>query len=141
VYFKVIFNKLCLLFFLDTVAGNDAFWNDVLPQRMYSCLETLDIFLQQSHGLLCSTVLADKDKHVDDNSDSLLNTVADIFRVKDINSIEDYSFVDLGMDSLCYVELKNVLEIKYDIRLSSEEIRSLTFAKLRNLSTSNAKDK
>jgi acyl carrier protein len=129
------------LCFLDTVAGNDAFWNDVLPQRIYSCLETADIFLQQSHQILCSTVLAEKGKHVNDRSDNLVKSIANILRVKDINSIEDDSFVNLGMDSLGYIEVKNVLEIKFDIHLSSEEIRSLTFAKLRNLSISNAKDK
>ncbi|KAH0947889.1 hypothetical protein HN011_010567 [Eciton burchellii] len=127
--------------YMNTVAGNDAFWNDVLPQRIYSCLETADIFLQQSHQILCSTVLAEKGKHVNDRSDNLVKSIANILRVKDINSIEDDSFVNLGMDSLGYIEVKNVLEIKFDIHLSSEEIRSLTFAKLRNLSISNAKDK
>jgi len=80
--------------------------------------------------------LAEKDKHTDDKSDNVVQRIANILRVKDINSIEDDSFMSLGMDSLGYIEVKNILEMKYDIRLSLKGIRSLTFAKLRNLSTS-----
>jgi len=85
-------------------------------------------------------VLVEKDKHVNDDSDNLIKTIANILNVKDISSIEDDTFMSLGMDSLSYVEIKHVLEINNDIHLSSSEIYSLTFAKLRNLSLPNAKN-
>jgi len=128
------------LFFLDNIGDNDTVWNDVLPQRMWSCIETVDIFLQQSHEVLCSTVLIKENKHIDDKNNGLLKTIANILSVKDINSIEDDSFMSLGMDSLHYVEIKHILEINNDIHLSSGEIYSLTFAKLRSLALSNAED-
>jgi len=132
--------ELFIFFFSDNIGDNDTVWNDILPQRMWSCLETVDIFLQQSHEVLCSTVLFEKVKYIDDKGDRLVNEIANILSVKDINSIEDDSFMSLGMDSLGYVEIKHILEINNDIHLSSEEIYSLTFARLRTLALSNAED-
>lgn len=47
---------------LETMGGNDTVVGGTLPQRMPSCLNTIDNFLQQPHPVLASLVLAEKRK-------------------------------------------------------------------------------
>ncbi|EZA54889.1 Fatty acid synthase [Ooceraea biroi] len=129
--------------YINTVGDNDTVRNGIIPQRMSSCLTTIDIFLQQpQHQVLCSTALAEKRKHTDDRKDDFVEKmITNILGVKDINSINpDDSFISLGMDSLGYVEIKYTLESKYGIFLSIEDIFSLTLAKLKDLCLSNVKN-
>ena len=48
----------------------------------------------------------------------------------------DFSLQDMGLDSMTGVEIKQTLERDYDISLSANEIRALTFAKLDELQAS-----
>jgi len=116
--------------------GNDTEVGGTLPQHMSSCLATMDIFLQQPHPVLASSVLAEKHKTNDSNKADLVATIANILGVKDVNTINpNNSLADLGMDSLMGTEIKQTLERNYDIVLSAQEIRVLTFAKLQELSS------
>lgn len=45
---------------LETMGDNDTVVGGTLPQRMSSCLCTMDSFLQQPHPVLASMVLAEK---------------------------------------------------------------------------------
>lgn len=47
---------------LETMGGNDTVVGGTLPQRMPSCLATIDTFLQQLDPVLASLVLAEKRK-------------------------------------------------------------------------------
>ncbi|KYN15123.1 PREDICTED: fatty acid synthase-like [Trachymyrmex cornetzi] len=122
---------------IETMGGyNDTEVNGTLPQHMSSCLATMDIFLQQPHPVLASMVLAEKLKTNDDNKADLVATIANILGVKDVNRINpNNNLADLGMDSLMGTEIKQTLERNYDIVLSAQEIRVLTFAKLQELSS------
>jgi fatty acid synthase len=56
--------------------------------------------------------------------------------IKDVNTVNAQStLADLGMDSLMVAEIKQTLERNYDLVLSTQEIRSLTFARLLELSS------
>lgn len=122
----------------EMMGGNDAEVGGTLPQHMSSCLATMDIFLQQPHPVLASSVLAEKHKFDDGNKANLITTVANILGVKDVNLINfNNNLADLGMDSLMGTEIKQTLERHYDIMLSAQEIRVLTFAKLQELSSTN----
>lgn len=122
----------------EMMGGNDTEVGGTLPQLMSSCLATMDIFLQQPHPVLASSVLADKHKSVVGDKTNLITTVANILGVKDANLINcNNSLADLGMDSLMGTEIKQTLERNYDIVLSAQEIRVLTFAKLQELSSTN----
>lgn len=118
------------------MGGNDTEVGGTMPQHMTSCLATMDMFLQQPHPVLCSSVLAEKQKSTnDDNKAGLIEAIANILGVKDVSSVNG-TLADLGMDSLMGTEIKQTLERNYDIVLSPQEIRALTFAKLEELSSS-----
>ena len=94
----------------------------------------MDIFLKQSHPVLASMVLAEKNNARDSKS-HLLEAVANILGIKDANTVNpNYTLADLGMDSLLSTEIKQTLERNYDLILSAQEIRNLTFVKLTELS-------
>ncbi|XP_046612929.1 fatty acid synthase [Neodiprion virginianus] len=117
---------------LETIGGNDTEVGGTLPQRMSSCLSTMDVFLQQPHPVLASMVLADKGKAGDaSNQVGLLEAVGNILGIKDVKTVNpNNTLADLGMDSLMGTEIKQTLERSYDLVLSAQEIRGLTFGKL-----------
>lgn len=64
---------------LETMGGNETVVSGTLPQRMPSCLATMDIFLQQPDPVLASLVLAEKHKAtIDAASVSVVDAVANI---------------------------------------------------------------
>ncbi|KAI5717132.1 hypothetical protein M8J77_000765 [Diaphorina citri] len=118
---------------MDSMAGdNDTEVGGTLPQRMNSCLATIDTFLQQPHPVLASMVVAVKRKGASAGTQiSLPDAVANILGIKNTKNINGASsLADLGMDSLMGAEIKQTLERNYDIVLSAQEIRGLTFGKL-----------
>lgn len=129
------------MIFLEMMGDNDTEVGGTIPQHISSCLSTMDMFLQQPHPVLASSVLAEKHKSDDGNKTDLIATIANILGVKDIKSINPHnSLADLGMDSLMGTEIKQTLERNYDILLSAQEIRILTFAKLQELSSTSSSE-
>ncbi|KAL6257631.1 hypothetical protein P5V15_011210, partial [Pogonomyrmex californicus] len=58
--------------------------------------------------------------------------------IKDIKVVnQNTSLAELGMDSMMAVEIKQTLEREFDIFLTAQEIRNLTFAKLKKISSRN----
>nr|ARI45075.1 fatty acid synthase [Leptinotarsa decemlineata] len=122
---------------LETMGGNDTEVSGTLPQRMSSCLATMDVFLQQPHSVVASMVLAEKRKASGGGSQvSLTDAVGNILGIKDTSTVApSASLADLGMDSLMGAEIKQTLERNYDLVLSAQEIRALTFGRLLELSS------
>lgn len=120
---------------LETMGGNDTEVGGTLPQRMASCLTTMDVFLQQPHAVVASMVLAEKRKKgADGNKVNLTDAIGNILGIKDSSSVAASStLADLGMDSLMGAEIKQTLERNYDLVLSAQEIRALTFGRLQEL--------
>lgn len=112
--------------------GNDTEVGGTLPQRISSCLETMDTFLQQPHPVLASCVVADKRKVAENMSKvSIVQAIANILGIKKLETINtSVTLADLGMDSLMGTEIKQTLERNYDLILSAQDIRNLTFEKL-----------
>lgn len=55
--------------------------------------------------------------------------------IKDVKTVNKQTTLgDLGMDSLMGAEIKQALERHFDILLSAQEIRTLTFASLESIS-------
>lgn len=124
---------------LETMGGNDTEVGGTLPQRISSCLTTLDIFLQQPHSVVASMVLAEKRKGNAGNDITLTDAVANILGIKDASTVApSASLADLGMDSLMGSEIKQTLERNFDLVLSAQDIRALTFGRLIELSSGGA---
>lgn len=64
---------------IETLGDNDTVVGGTLPQRMASCLQTIEFFLQQPYPVLASMVLAEKRKATDAGSQTgLLEAVANV---------------------------------------------------------------
>lgn len=118
---------------IDLLKGsNDTAVSGTVPQRIQSCLNTIDVLLQQPHPVLTSYVVQDKCANMESaNQVSLPQTIANILGIKKLESINpNLTLADLGMDSLMGTEIKQTLERNYDVVLSAQDIRNLTFEKL-----------
>ncbi|XP_018417291.1 PREDICTED: fatty acid synthase [Nanorana parkeri] len=124
---------------LETMGSNDTVIGGTLPQRISSCLEVLDQFLNQPHPVMSSFVLAEKTISVKAKGASqqdLVQAVAHILGVREVSSLNpDTTLADLGLDSLMGVEVRQTLERDYDIVMAMREVRQLTINKLRELSS------
>ncbi|CAB3365146.1 Hypothetical predicted protein [Cloeon dipterum] len=121
---------------MDAMGGNnESEVGGTKPQRLVSCLQAFDLFLQQPEPVLASMLLADKRGNAGGNSGvSLVQAVANILGVKDPSTVsQSASLADLGMDSLMGAEIKQTLERGFDLVLSAQDIRGLNFAKLNAL--------
>lgn len=108
---------------------------DVVPQRLISCLETIDYFLQQPYPVVASTVLAEKQKSAnnDNKVDHIIQNVANILGIENISVNMNDSFDKLGIDSLSYMEIRQILERECGILLSFREMYVVTLRKLLDL--------
>uniref|UniRef100_A0A8B9MP20 Fatty acid synthase n=1 Tax=Accipiter nisus TaxID=211598 RepID=A0A8B9MP20_9AVES len=123
---------------LKTMGNREIVVGGTIPQQISSCLEVLDIFLNQPHPVMSSFVLAEKVsvKTEGGSQRDLVEAVAHILGVRDVSSLNaESSLADLGLDSLMGVEVRQTLERDYDIVMTMREIRLLTINKLRELSS------
>uniref|UniRef100_A0A8B9P5E4 Fatty acid synthase n=1 Tax=Apteryx owenii TaxID=8824 RepID=A0A8B9P5E4_APTOW len=123
---------------LKTLGNREVVVGGTIPQQISSCLEVLDIFLNQPHPVMSSFVLAEKVsvKSEGGSQRDLVEAVAHILGVRDVSSLNaESSLADLGLDSLMGVEVRQTLERDYDIVMTMREIRLLTINKLRELSS------
>jgi fatty acid synthase len=106
-----------------------------LQQRISSCLEELDGLLVADHPLVSSMVVAEKKAKVGAAA-SVLDAVMNIMSIRDMKSVSmDATLSEIGMDSLMAVEIRQMLEREYELFLSPQDLRSLTFMKLQALTT------
>ncbi|XP_060802513.1 fatty acid synthase-like [Amyelois transitella] len=114
--------------------NDDAVVGGTVPQRIASCMEALGALLARPHAVAASMVLADKRPAGQQQQQDVVHAVANILGIKNPKKTSDSaSLAELGMDSLMGAEIKQTLERSYDLVLGVQEIRTLTFAKLREL--------
>ncbi|XP_001605700.1 fatty acid synthase [Nasonia vitripennis] len=105
-----------------------------LQQRITSCLQELEGFLQQKRPVVSSMVVAEK-KTGGEGALSLVDTVLNIMGLKDLKGVSlNTSLAELGMDSMMSVEIKQTLEREFEIFLAAQDIRGLNFTKLQEMS-------
>lgn len=115
---------------LENMGDNNTVVGGTLPQRMPSCLATLDLFLSWNHAIVSSYVKAEVGTKKASGGGNLLQTIAHILGVNDVSQLNpDANLGDLGLDSLMGVEIKQALERDYDIVLSMKDIRTVRFEK------------
>lgn len=111
-----------------------------LPQKIASCIEELDKLLTCPDPVVASMVVAEKNVTYEKGGD-LVEAVMNIMGIRNQKTIQlDTKFSDLGLDSLMSVEINQLLERDYEISLSPQELRSLTFEKLQQLADVTSKD-
>lgn len=128
---------------IESLKGsNETVIGGTVPQRITSCLDTLDTFLQMNHPVLSSLVLADRIQKSKDKDSKIEDIIANILGIRSAKNVPgSLTLGDLGMDSLMGAEIKQVLEFNYDCFLNASQIRNLTFDQLRLLNSSNANEK
>ncbi|KAK7792288.1 hypothetical protein R5R35_011035 [Gryllus longicercus] len=112
-----------------------------LQQRLTSCLDVLDGFLAQTHAVVASMVVAEKRAGAGD--DDLVTTMATMLGFRDLKQLSlESTLAELGMDSMMAVEIQQTLARDFDILLSPQDVRALTFGRLREYQrTKNTKTK
>lgn len=105
-----------------------------LQQRLSSCLDALDALLTNSDPIVSTIVVAQKKVG---SAFSAVDNVLNVMGLTDIKKVpKRTTLVELGMDSLMAVEIKQILEREFDVILSTAELRALTFDKLIEISES-----
>ncbi|XP_046739716.1 fatty acid synthase-like [Diprion similis] len=108
-----------------------------LQQRILSCLQELDGFLNQASPVVSSMVVAEKKSG--GAKGNIVETVVDLMGLKDLKMISlQTPLSELGMDSMMAVEIKQTLEREFEVFLTATDIRSLNFAKLQEMSVKQA---
>ncbi|XP_067207655.1 fatty acid synthase-like isoform X2 [Linepithema humile] len=108
-----------------------------LQQKISSCLVELEKFLLQNRPIVSSMIVNEKKMELS-GLDNMVETVANIMNIRDMKVIsQSTSLTELGMDSMVAVEIRQILEREFDILLTSQEIRNLTFAKLSQICNAN----
>ncbi len=122
----------------ENMGGNEVIIGGSLPQRIPSCLATLDQFFQSNYSVCSSIVKADQKVESLNKKGSLVKTVAHILGLKDYTNLDSNTTLgELGMDSLMGVEVKQFLERDYEIVMSMQDIRKLSIATLGSIGGQN----
>lgn len=111
-----------------------------LQQRISSCLYVLDGFLRQPCPVVASMVVAEK-RAGSGAGGNVVDAVVNILGLRDLKTVSLHStLAELGMDSMMAVEIKQTLEREFEVFLTAQDIRSLTFAKLQEIAKATAED-
>jgi fatty acid synthase len=120
---------------IDNFQENDVVIGGTIPQRLSSCLATLDKLLNSSYSVCSSMILADLKVESMGKKESLVETVAHVLGVREYANIApNTTLVELGMDSLMAVEIRQILQTDYDLVMSLQEIRKLNVSKMSKIS-------
>ncbi|KAJ8668370.1 hypothetical protein QAD02_010033 [Eretmocerus hayati] len=103
-------------------------------QKISSCLEELDRFLNAKNTVVSSIVVAEKKTEIS-TSVSVVDTVLKTMGFKSLAGISlTTSLSELGMDSMMAVEIKQTLEREHGVFLNTHDLRNLNFNKLQKIS-------
>ncbi len=101
----------------------------ILLQRISSCLDVLDRFMQTTHPVLASTVKADLEHDAGASEDEVLQQLCNHLGIDKRPS--DETLGDVGLDSMAAVEIQQRLERDYDISLALSDIKKITVGELK----------
>ncbi|XP_050076401.1 fatty acid synthase-like [Anopheles maculipalpis] len=111
-----------------------------LQQRLSSCIQVLDQLLSTQEPIVASMVVAEK-RSSSGGAKNIVEAVMNIMNIRDMKSVSvESTLADIGMDSLMAVEIRQVLERDFDIILTPQDLRTLTFSKLQKLADAKAEN-
>lgn len=110
----------------ENLGDNNTIVGGTLPQRIPSCLASLDVILSTNHPVVASYVKAEVNRKIIKKKESLMGSIGAIFGVgEDVSSLgADVKFSDLGIDSLMGFEIKQALE-EHNIVLPIKDIKNV----------------
>ena len=129
-------------FVTENITEEDYVLSIVRSQRMFSCLQTLDKFLQMDVTVCSSFVVNDSNRRTESFGErkSLLERVSHILGHKEFQKFDPKTRLsELGMDSLMSVEIKQTIERDFDLILSTQEIQNLTIDGIQEIETKSKK--
>ncbi|CAG9770336.1 unnamed protein product [Ceutorhynchus assimilis] len=102
-----------------------------LQQRISNCLQVMDIFLRQQEAAIVSSIVVAEKRAGAAGADNIVDAVANILGIQDLKAISlQATLAEAGMDSMNAVEIKQTLEREYEVFLTAQDIKSMTFARL-----------
>lgn len=111
----------------------------VMQQRIASCLDAMDALLLNPDAIVSSMHVAQKRSSSDS---SAIMHVMNVMGITDLKSVsQTATLMELGMDSLMAVEIKQILERELNMILTASDLRTLTIAKLHEYAESNRNEK
>ncbi|KAF7287912.1 hypothetical protein GWI33_000259 [Rhynchophorus ferrugineus] len=105
-------------------------------QSIFSCLETLEQLMLQDNAVVSSTIYQSDNLQITGNSQNsgILSTIASIMGAKNEKDIDnDVKLVNLGIDSISSLEIKNILKDSLGVDLPTSQIRNLTLDDIKQL--------
>lgn len=100
-----------------------------LQQKIINCLAVLDQFLLQKDPVVASMLVAEK-RAGEGGAENIVDAVLNILGIRDVKTVSAHStLAELGMDSIMAVEIKQTLEREFEVYLTPQDIRSMTFAR------------
>lgn len=119
----------------ENLGGNNVVIGGTIPQRMPSCLATLGKLLSSPFTTCLSVLPVDRSSDGAGEKGDLVSAIMHVLGIKDSSKVSEQATLgDLGLDSLMAVEIRQYIEREYDKTLNIQEIRSLTIAKIREIS-------
>ena len=107
----------------------------ILLQRISSCLDVLDRFLQTENAVMSSIVKADNQSSGDKGEDEVLTQLCTHLGID--SRPEDSTLGDVGLDSMMAVEIQQRLERDYEINLALTDIKKITVGELKEFRDGN----
>lgn len=123
----------------DSANSNEMVLLGSRAQRMHSCFDFIDKYLQAGYPNCVSYVKAENDKESNSSSETIdiLSVITRLLGLKDLSSIDsEMTLGGLGVDSLIAVEIKQALDKTFGSSISIREVRDLTISALMNMSSS-----
>ncbi|KAL3270432.1 hypothetical protein HHI36_020987 [Cryptolaemus montrouzieri] len=112
-----------------------------LQQRISNCLQVMDTFLRQKQATIVSSMVVAEKRSGTGGADNIVDAVANILGIKKQQVSPHATLAELGMDSMTAVEIKQTLEREFEVFLTAQDIRSMTFARLQEIQQSKESDR
>ncbi|GFR81558.1 fatty acid synthase-like [Elysia marginata] len=118
--------------------GNQVIITRKFPQRFFNVLNVFDYMMSSAAVVTTSYVLIERSMIAAGGEESMvdqvLKAVGKILGIKNVSTVDgDKEFIDMGVDSLMSVEIKQALERDVDLVISTKDIQLMTFNGLKSL--------
>ncbi|XP_054161216.1 fatty acid synthase-like [Oppia nitens] len=112
----------------------------IVKQRINSCMEVLDKFLQCPHPILSSTVRAQRIAHEGTREYRIVGQIWSALGVDPDTTPDHLTLGEIGIESMFAIELQQGLEKDYDIKISLSDVKSITVKQMKDFQSGKVVD-